>query len=431
MSDDPLLVARDLRKHYPVRSGLLRRVTGQVRAVDGVDLEVRRGEALGLVGESGCGKSTTARTLLHLEEPTDGTVRFDGERVGAFDSGERKRFRRRAQLLFQDPESSFDPRMTVGQSLAEPMEIHGLTDPDRQAEIIDDLLERVGLEPDAADRYPHEFSGGQKQRLALARALVFDPDLLVADEPVSGLDERVQSAILSLLADLQSARDLSILFVSHDVRTVRRFCDRIAVMYLGEVVERGPVEAVLDDPQHPYTRALVDAVPSLDPAERGGLRTLAGDVPDPADPPAGCRFHTRCPAVVPPDEYDLDGDAYRGIVRLRVRVGDGDLDPATARREAAGSGEDSTTVDDERVRASLREAHGVPAELTDESAEAELSAALSAFLDGDVADAHERLSSSFESVCERRAPETHETATGAAACHRHDPEVAAGSTWTE
>ncbi len=415
MTDDPLLSVRGLAKHYPVRSGLLRRVAGHVRAVDGVDLQVRRGETLGLVGESGCGKSTLARTLLHLETPTAGTVEFDGEPVGEQTAGERKRFRRRAQLLFQDPETTFNPRHTVGRSLAEPMEVHGLTDPARQAAIVDDILARVRLDRSVVDRYPHEFSGGQKQRLALARALVFDPDLLVADEPVSGLDERVQAAILSLLDELRAARDLAVLYVSHDIRTVRRFCDRVAVMYLGEIVERGPVEAVLEDPQHPYTRALVDAVPSLDPGERGALATLDGAVPDPSDPPSGCRFHPRCPAVIPPAALDLDPAAFRGVVRLRRRLADGDVEV---------DGVHGTDAD-------LRERCGIPPELADETAEAALSEALSRLLAGDAAAARRRLAETFESVCERRAPASYPTPVGEAACHRHDDRLAGDATWTD
>jgi len=291
MTDDAILSVRDLEKHYPVRSGILRRVTGHVKAVDGVSFEVREGETVGLVGESGCGKSTTATSLLRLEEPTGGEVYFEGEDITEYGDDDETEFRRRAQMVFQDPNSAFDPRMTVGESVAEPLGIHGLRDEERQQEIVADLLERVGLSANDADRYPHEFSGGQKQRIALARALILNPDLLVADEPVSALDVSVQAEILSLLDDLQAELDLSMLLISHDLGVVRQVCDRVGVMYLGEMVEMGPTEELFENPQHPYTEALLASIPDPDPRKRGDAVELTGDVPDPSNPPAGCSFH--------------------------------------------------------------------------------------------------------------------------------------------
>jgi peptide/nickel transport system ATP-binding protein len=433
MSDgDPLLSVRGLTKHYPVRSGLLRRVTGTVRAVDGIDLDLHRGESLALVGESGCGKSTAARTLLHLEEPTGGTVRFDGDRLAELDGAECKRFRRRAQILLQDPESSFNPRLPVGRSLAEPMEIHGLTDRDRQEEIVADLLERVGLDPRDGDRYPHEFSGGEKQRLALARTLVFDPDLLVADEPVSALDERVKAAILSLLEELQTVHDLAIIVISHDIRTVRQFCDRIAVMYLGELVERGPIETVLENPQHPYTRVLVESVPTLTPDDRGGSPGLKGDVPSAASPPDGCRFHTRCPAVVPPEEYDISPTTYHGIVRLRAQLESGSLDAETVREVAAvDTDADPSDIPESEVRASIRGRFDLPESMADPDAERRLTAAVSTLLSDDSETAAEQLDSAFESVCETYKPSFRRTVSGEAACHWHDSDRDGAPDWIE
>jgi peptide/nickel transport system ATP-binding protein len=408
VSDDPLLAVRDLEKHYPVRSGLFRRVTGHVKAVDGVSFTVHEGETVGLVGESGCGKSTTATTALGLEEPTGGAVYFDGDRVGELSGADRRAFRRRAQVVFQDPNTAFDPQMTVAESVAEPLAIHGLSDADRRRAIAVDLLERLGLSAADADRYPRSLSGGQKRRVALARALVLDPDLLVADEPVSGLDVSVQADVLGLIDALADA-GLGVVLVSHDLGVVRQVCDRVCVMYLGEVVERGPTEALFRDPAHPYTRALLGSIPAPDPRARGEGPDLAGEVPDPSNPPAGCSFHPRCPAVIPPEEYDLEDDSYRALVDLRLALADGDLDPG-----------------DHADAAAVREAFGLPDGLADDDAEERLASALAALQSGDLDGARDRLEA-FESVCEREAPALRETAAGhVAACHRHDPPAADG-----
>jgi peptide/nickel transport system ATP-binding protein len=404
MTDDAILSVRNLKKHYPVRSGLLRRVTGHVKAVDGVSFDVREGETVGLVGESGCGKSTTATSLLRLEEPTGGEVFFEGEDITEYDTDEQKEFRRRAQMVFQDPNSAFDPRMTVGESVAEPLAIHGLRDAERQEEIVADLLERVGLSADDVDRYPHEFSGGQKQRIALARSLILNPDLLVADEPVSALDVSVQAEILSLLDDLQAELDLSMLLISHDLGVVRQVCDRVGVMYLGEIVEIGATEELFENPQHPYTEALLASIPDPDPRNRGDAVELTGDVPDPSNPPTGCSFHTRCPRVVPPEEYDFPENAFREVLDFRLAAESDDL------------GEEEF-----RDASDVRDEFGLPPELPDADAEAVLSAAIDDVLAGDVAGAAGRLREAFTTVCEREKPELAETGTGhPAACHLHD-----------
>ncbi|MFT4884006.1 MAG: peptide/nickel transport system ATP-binding protein, partial [Natronomonas sp.] len=256
-TDDPLVSVRNLELHYPVTEGLLRRETGRVRAVDGVSFDIRPGESFGLVGESGCGKSSTALAMLRMEEPTGGEIRFDGEDVLEYDAADLRRYRRRVQLVLQDPDSAFNPRMTVGEAVGEPLRVHGLSDSERRREIVADALERVGLSGEDADDYPHEFSGGEKQRIAIARALVLNPDVIVADEPVSALDGRTKAEVLDLLDDLQDRFGIAIVLISHDIDLVRRFCDRVAVMYLGEIVERGPTETVVGDPSHPYTRTLV------------------------------------------------------------------------------------------------------------------------------------------------------------------------------
>ena len=502
-SDDPLVEVRGLRKYYyeddTLVDRLMRREPTSVQAVDGVDLDIERGETLGLVGESGCGKSTTGETLLRLRDATEGTVRFDGEDVLGMGSSELRRFRERAQIVFQDPFSSLDPRMTVGAIIAEGLKIHGrpASDPEVTVEpdvtvegganvdvtVADDadvavesengvarvpvrvdatgeeptvsfgrydgvlsadvtarpdgygvdvsvgaskrrlrrerardLLERVGLSAGQVDRYPHEFSGGQRQRVGIARALALDPEFVVLDEPVSALDVSVQAQILNLLDDLQAEYGLTYLFIAHDLSVVRHICDRVAVMYLGEVVETGTTTEIFEEAKHPYTRALLESVPRADTAEQGRrVETLSGDVPSPRNPPSGCRFRTRCPRIIPPPGVVIDQPSYRSVMDLRDRLRRGDFGAGVV-WETVGDPDREAT---EAFKREVREEFGLDG-LTGANGDT-VEDALEVLANGREREAAERLTERFESVCETEEPvlpdEPHP-----AACHLYDEE---------
>jgi oligopeptide/dipeptide ABC transporter ATP-binding protein len=292
----PVLEIDELVKHFPIRAGVMRREVGQVRAVDGVSLSVMSQETVGVVGESGCGKSTLGRSLLRLVEPTSGAVRFKDEDVTTASKPRLRELRKHLQMVFQDPYASLNPRLPVRDTVGEPMIIHGASKADARQRV-GELLEAVGLSPEHANRYPHEFSGGQRQRIGIARALALNPDVIVLDEPVSALDVSVQAQVINLLEDLQEEFDLTYLFIAHDLSVVRHISDRVAVMYLGMVAELASSDRLYDAPAHPYSHALLSAVPVADPdIERARERViLQGDLPSPANPPSGCRFHTRCP----------------------------------------------------------------------------------------------------------------------------------------
>ncbi|WP_240147653.1 MULTISPECIES: ABC transporter ATP-binding protein [Halorussus] len=423
MSDDaadPLVSIDGLTKYFENSDGLLadleldfegggfpvRYDRSRVQAVEDVSFDIRQGETLGLVGESGCGKSTLARVLLRLLEPTDGAVYFDGENLAEMGRERLRQRRRDVQMIFQDPQSSLDPRMKIGSIIEEPMKAHDVLDEAGRRERAEELLEAVGLEPQYYDRRPHEFSGGQRQRINLARALSVEPEFVVLDEPTSALDVSIQAQILELLEELQDEFDLTYLFISHDLSVIRYVSDRIAVMYLGELVEIGDKETVFADPSHPYTESLLSSIPVPDPKHRGERSVLKGDVPSPIDPPSGCRFRTRCRKLIAPAEYDLGDEEWDGVRRLMRAV---------ERREFA--------ADDP---AEIRERF-FDGPLTDETCEEVVGRALDLVANDEWPRATELLVETFAepSVCAKRSPALEspdgDEADRRVACHRHNP----------
>lgn len=434
-NNSSLLEVRGLKKHYPQADGFLDKIVGEsksVKAVDGVDFEIERGETLAIVGESGCGKSTLGRTVLNLEDVTDGEIVFEGDRIDSLSDGEMRPYRRRAQMIFQDPLASLNPRQNVGSILTAPMEVHDIGEDDKdRLERARRLLERVGLERNHVDRYPHQFSGGQQQRIALARALAVEPEFIVADEPTSALDVSVQAQILNLLDDLQSELDIALLFITHDLSVVRQVADRVAVMYLGEIVEIRSTERLFDDPAHPYSASLLSAVPRIDPATRTDRTLLTGTVPSPLDPPSGCRFHTRCPAVIPPDNWSGSQSAFRSAFEFRNRLLEGeiDVDAASARLDTNETEAVARYLIDQSLPGSLDD---LPPEATETIRTAAHEAAA-----GKTEAAIERVRDAFPTPCETQHPRKimvedleaeKDVSAGWAACHHNDPEAPGSAT---
>ncbi len=417
---DPLVRVEDLQKYYFEQDTLTDRLLGRepqsVKAVDGVSFEIAEGETLGLVGESGCGKSTTGETLLHLRDPTSGRVEFEGQNIYELD--DLNEFRRRAQVVFQDPFSSLDPRMTAGEIIREPLDVHGVGSRSERRERVQELMERVGLSAEQIDRYPNEFSGGQRQRIGIARALALEPDFIVLDEPVSALDVSVQAQVLNLLQELQDDFGLTYLFIAHDLSVVRHISDRVAVMYLGEIVEIGPVDEIFTDPQHPYTQALLESVPRADTSEQErDIETLSGDVPSPRNPPSGCHFRTRCPNVIPPEDVAISQSAYREVMDYRERLESNDISLQGVRELAAGPDENPNELDDETLKSELWD------ELFSQRLEGENRATVAEsfdrFVSGDREGAIETMRERFESICERQRPVLQHR-EHPAACHLYD-----------
>jgi len=422
-SQEELLRVQDLKKHYSASTDFWDKLLGtdrSVRAVDGVDLEIAQGETLAIVGESGCGKSTLARAILGLEERTHGDVYFKGTKIENMSGADEREMRQDIQMIFQDPVSSLNPRQTVGQILTAPMEVHDIGE--TKSERVDRakrLLERVGLNRSHLERYPEQFSGGQQQRIGIARALTVDPEVIIADEPVSALDVSVQAQILALLEDLQDDYNLGIMLITHDLSVVRHIAHRVGVMYLGEIVESAPTSTIFESPKHPYTRALLSAVPRIDPEARQDRILLQGDVPSPISPPPACRFHTRCPLIIPPSDWESDQETFRSVFSFRNNVLNQNIQPDVIKKTLEGDSED---VGPEQVREYILEnaldtdLSSLPGDVQDTLVEA-----TTQLCQGNREKARDRLRTEITSRCATQEPTLRDIGDETSvSCHLHD-----------
>ena len=417
-SDDPIMRVENLEKYYDTSEGFLDTLLGEsqkVKAVDDVSFELQEGETLGVVGESGCGKSTLGQTMIRLIEPTGGSIYYRDTDLTELSSSGLRDIRKNVQYIFQDPYSSLNPRMTVGDIIREPLDIHSLGEPEDREDRVYELLDTVGLNPSHANRYPHEFSGGQKQRIGIARALAVDPEVVICDEPVSALDVSVQAQILNLLEDLQEEFDLSYVFIAHDLSVVEHISDRVAVMYLGKVAELGPTESVYAPPYHPYTEALLSAIPEPDPLWEGEQIFLRGAVPSPIDPPSGCRFHTRCPRVIQPDAIDVEQKHWRSLLNLKQRAQSADsIHAVTAVEEGeAGSGFESyEELPQEELDRLVREEFDLPERLSDPTVEEAITRFVRVVTDEGLEEGAAVIAEDLTTPCEETIPPLVETEPG-------------------